>query len=151
MLLHYFGSKERLIAEVMELVHERFQSVFRDVTDSRTARDPMILRRFWRALSARKNRPLIRLLFEVQVLALQNPSRYRGYLTGTSAAWRRLIEQALPAGQGNAATATLYAAVVDGLLLELLATGDLRRTSRALEAFDPRCAADALRSRRKQR
>ena len=150
MLLHYFDSKERLVAEVMSLVHERFQSMFRDLTESGKAPDPMILQRFWRTLSARPNRPLIRLLFEVQVLALQNPRRYRGYLTKTSAAWRRLIEQALPAGQQNAATATLYAAVVDGLLLELLATGNIRRTSRALEAFGRPCAVHPSRHRRKK-
>ena len=40
----------------------------------------------------------------------------------------------------NAAAATLYNAVVDGLLLELLSTGDLRRTTTALTLFSERCA-----------
>ena len=73
------------------------------------------------------------------MLALQNPKRYRRYLSGTSKSWRRLIERALPQNRAKAEIATLYNAVVDGLLLELLATGDLRRTSRALQLFTDRC------------
>src|SRR3954462_15492105 len=68
MLLHYFGSKEALIAEVMEQVHVRFQSTFEQVR-----REPgnnpgqHFLLSFWKALTARPNRPSLRLLFEVQM------------------------------------------------------------------------------------
>jgi hypothetical protein len=82
----------------------------------------------------------LRLLFEVQMLALQNPTRYRRYLNKVSRSWRHLIEAALPAKKGNAAAATLYNAVVDGLLLELLSTGDLRRTTAAITLFSEQCA-----------
>jgi AcrR family transcriptional regulator len=136
MLLHYFGSKEALIAEVMEQVQTRLQKAFEDVFSrdgSPGCEDP--LQKFWKLLSSKANQPSLRLLFEIQMLAVQNPRRYRRYLTKTSATWRRLIEQALPAKQKNAANATLYNAVIDGLLLELLSTGDLRRTSRALTLF----------------
>jgi len=74
------------------------------------------------------------------MLALQNPRRYRRYLSRTTKSWRHLIERALPARRRSAETATLYSAVIDGLLLELLSTGDLRRTTRALELFTDRCA-----------
>ena len=136
MLLHYFGSKEALIAKVMEQVQLRLQSAFRELAaepGSRSGHD--FLLKFWGALAAEANRPLLRLLFEVQMLALQNPKRYRRYLTRTSVSWRKLIGPILPRGSGKVATATLYNAVVDGLLLELLATGDLRRTSQALRIF----------------
>lgn len=136
MLLHYFGSKEVLIAEVMDQVHLRLQSTFEELR-----REPVqpscqhLVLIFWQALSARENRPSLRLLFEVQMLALQHPKRYRRYLTRTSASWRKLIEAALPRPRNAAATATLFNAVVDGLLLELLATDDLARTSKALQTF----------------
>ena len=136
MLLHYFGSKEQLIAEVMAEVQQRFQDIFlRLVTGPRKADRNMVLTEFWRVLSADSNRQLVRLLFEVQVLSLQNPKRYRRYLADVSSSWRGLIKRALPPEGKDAATATLYNAVVDGLLLELLSTGDLRRTSRALAHF----------------
>ena len=142
MLLHYFGSKEALIAEVMEQVHLRLQSTFQELLEQPRSKGGLdFLLQFWTALAARSNRPSLRLLFEVQMLALQNPKRYRRYLARTSASWRELIEHAVPRGAANAASATLYNAVVDGLLLELVSTGDLRRTSQALRLFVDRCAA----------
>jgi AcrR family transcriptional regulator len=151
MLLHYFGSKEALIAEIMEQVHVELQSTFRGLLgrpEKRAGRH--FLFDFWETLSTKRNRPSLRLLFEVQTLALQNPKRYRRYLTGTSASWRGLIEKALPPGTGRAASATLYTAIIDGLLLELLATGDLRRTSQALRLFADRCGPPKT-ARRKAR
>jgi AcrR family transcriptional regulator len=140
MLLHYFGSKETLIAEVMEQVQDRLQASFQELAaDPRAAKRKSLLHDFWKILSAKPNRPALRLLFEVHMLALQNPKRYRRYLTRTSATWRDLIEQSLPAKQRSAVTATLYTAVIDGLLLELLSTGDLRRTSRALDRLAEAC------------
>ncbi len=140
MLLHYFGSKEALIAEVMGQVQARLQGSFRALLAPGTdAFNPLL--KFWRVLSSKTNRPFLRLLFEVQMLALQNPRRYRRYLRKSSVSWRQLIERALPARGRSAVTATLYNAVVDGLLLELLSTGDLPRTSRALTLFAKRCAS----------
>ena len=151
MLLHYFGSKEHLIAEVMAAVQRRFQDVFRGLLGrSQKADRPVLLQDFWRVLSDRSNRPLVRLLFEVQVLALQNPKRYRHYLADVSTGWRDLIKQALPARGKDAATATLFNAVVDGLLLDLLSTGDLRRTSRALALFVGKDARPSNRRPRKR-
>ena len=140
MLLHYFGSKEALIAEVMGQVQARLQAAFQDLAANHGAggRDNL-LQDFWDVLSARPNQPALRLLFEVQMLALQNPKRYRRYLTRSSATWRELIERALPSRQKSAVPATLYTAVIDGLLLELLSTGDLKRTSRALTLFADHC------------
>ena len=146
MLLHYFGSKEALIAEVMEQVQARLQNAFRELFEGGAA-ETDLLQKFWKILSDRANQPALRLLFEVQMLALQNPKRYRRYLSKNSMNWRRLIEHALPGKQKNAAEATLYNAVVDGLLLDLLSTGDLRRTSRALALFTARCAAPPARKR----
>ena len=145
MLLHYFGSKEALIAEVMEQLQARLQTAFQDLLDSGPAAGKDLLPNFWRVLSKKRNQPAVRLLFEVQMLALQNPRRYRRYLGKTSRSWRRLIEGGLPAGKGNAVAATLYNAVVDGLLLELLSTGDLRRTTAALGLFSERCVGKVQR------
>ena len=137
MLLHYFDSKEALIAEVMEQVQERLRDSFRELLEEPQTKK-RLLPRFWNVLSRKKNQPFLRLLFEVQMLALQNPRRYRRYLSRTSKSWRRLIETALPVKRQPEVTATLYNAVVDGLLLELLSTGDARRTSRALALFTKR-------------
>jgi AcrR family transcriptional regulator len=140
MLLHYFGSKEALIAEIMEQVQARLQRAFQDLAANQGTPDrETLLQDFWKVLAARSNQPALRLLFEVQMLALQNPKRYRRYLARSSATWRELIERALPSKQKSATTATLYTAVIDGLLLELLSTGDLERTSQALTLFASHC------------
>src|SRR2546423_3714105 len=103
MLLHYFGSKEALIAEVMEQVQGQLRDSFQQLFDEPEMKKEL-LRSFWRVLSSRKNQPSLRLLFEIQVLALQNPRRYRRYLSRSSKSWRRLIERALPEKRQNAAT-----------------------------------------------
>lgn len=159
MLMHHFGSKEELIAAVMKQVRARMQSLFQTLlSDSEPARTEEFLRAFWKALTTRPNLPYIRLLFEVQLLAIQNPERYRRYLAETSVTWRRLIERALPPANRSAAGVTLNNAVIDGLLLELLSTGDLRRTSKALAIFTgnfsrpkPRGLSRDARSGRKSR
>jgi hypothetical protein len=85
-------------------------------------------------------------MFEVQMLAIQNPAAYAHYLKGTSSSWLALIEAALPPSVDRRARATLCAAVIDGLLLEFLSTGDLRRTSSCIGYFrfhgcEPVCGA----------
>jgi AcrR family transcriptional regulator len=151
MLLHYFGSKEALVAEVMEQVQTRLQAAFQELAlNHATGHRKTLLQDFWKILSARPNQPALRLLFEVQMLALQNPKRYRRYLTRTSTSWRELIGRALPSRLKSAVSATLYTAVIDGLLLELLSTGDLRRTSRALGLFTDHCQPKAPRRKAKR-
>lgn len=136
MLVHHFGSKEELIAAVMEQVRARLQHSFEPLAARASKSKPgQILLDFWKLMTSRKYRPYLRLLFEVQILAIQNPKRYERYLTDTSATWILLLQRALPPGGHNITTATLCLAVVDGLLLEYLSTGDLRRTSKAVELF----------------
>jgi hypothetical protein len=93
------------------------------------------MKRFWAWIIHPANLPTMRLLFEVQALALQNPAVYARYLEGTSSSWLELIESSLPPSKSNRAKATLCAAVIDGLLLEYLSTGDRRRTTGALDLF----------------
>src|ERR1043165_4261762 len=114
MLLHYFGSKEALIAEVMDQVQRRLQDSFKELLAGSGGLQRNPLPKFWKILSRKENQPSLRLLFEIQMLALQNPRRYRRYLARSSATWRVLIEQALPAKRSNPINATLHNAVIDG-------------------------------------
>lgn len=144
MLLHYFDSKEALIAAVMQQAQARLQSIFQTLlTDSQSRPNQGLMRAFWNILSNRTNRPIVRLLFEIQILAIQNPKRYQRYLDRTSETWRGMIQRARE--KKSAAAATLFNAVIDGLLLELLSTGDLERTSNALRFFTDSCRAQTAR------
>src|SRR2546423_15611407 len=98
MLLHYFGSKEALIAEVMERVQARLQNAFQVLNDSQNRRAGYdLLLSFWRILSNKHNQPFLRLLFEVQMLALQDPRRYRRDPRGAFKTWQRVVVRTLPA------------------------------------------------------
>jgi AcrR family transcriptional regulator len=133
LLIYHFGSRDGLIAAVMDEAHRRVQKSFGDLMRGAGSKD--ILRMFWEWTTDPRNSPYLRLMFEVQMLALQNPTAYARYMQGSSSSWLTLIETALPPSADRRARATLCAAVIDGLLLEFLSTGDLRRTSNALDIF----------------
>jgi len=135
MLVHHFGSKQQLIATVMARVRERLQRILNSLCGGSKPRTATVMLDFWEQITAPENLPYLRLLLEVQVLAIQDPASYQGYLTATSSSWVRLIEKALGPRRNRRAMATLCAAVIDGLLLEVLSTGDVRRTSNALRLF----------------
>jgi AcrR family transcriptional regulator len=136
LLVYHFGSKDGLIAAVMDEVRARTQKSFAGYA-ARRARGTRtdVMHAFWIWTIRPANVRYMRLLFEVQALALQNPAGYARYLEGTSSSWLDLIERSLPPSSDNRAVATLCAAVMDGLLLEYLSTGDRRRTTKALDLF----------------
>jgi hypothetical protein len=74
-------------------------------------------------------------LYELQILAIQNPTAYAKYLVDNSVSWLDFALTALSAEHRTAELATLCGAVFDGLFLELMSTGDRKRTTQALEAF----------------
>jgi AcrR family transcriptional regulator len=133
LLIYHFGSRDGLIGAVMDEAHRRVQKSFSALM--RGTDNKGVLRKFWDWTTDTRNSPYLRLMFEVQMLALQNPAAYARYLEGTSSSWLALIETVLPPSADRRARATLCAAVIDGLLLEFLSTGDLRRTSSALDIF----------------
>ena len=136
MLVHHFGSKEELIAAVMQEAQGKLQSLFLALRQKTDESEPAtLLTALWKSITSKETLPYLHLLFEVQALALQNPKRYAHYLADNSHTWLRLIEPTLPRGGQHLARATLLTAVIDGLLLELLSTGDLQRTSKALDIF----------------
>jgi AcrR family transcriptional regulator len=139
MLVHHFGSKEKLIGAVMSELHGRLQSIFDTLAkNAGKKRAPDLMLIFWQSIIRRENLKYVRLLLEVQILAIQNPRRYRRYLTAASSSWLRLITHALPSGRSRKVMATLSTAVIDGLMLEFLSTGDKSRTSQALRLFATR-------------
>ena len=140
LLVFHFGSKERLLRDVLDAVQARLQASFAAIASAPRGRrhghrraGPM--RRFWAWATSAENLPRLRLLYEVQFLALQNPRVFARYLGKASSRWIELIAPHLPGSLRNAATATLCAAAFDGLVIELLSTGDRRRTELALERF----------------
>ena len=138
-LTHHFGSKDELIvaalrrsAQVQKLVEARW---LRAEPDLSTAD---LLRRWWRWLSSsRRNLALVRL--EIEAVALEAtlpglPRELRGEQIGF---WRRGLQDRLVADGVDPATAVLRASLLKanftGLVVDLLATGERRRLSAALD------------------
>ncbi|MGH9761870.1 MAG: hypothetical protein ACREDR_40505, partial [Blastocatellia bacterium] len=90
---------------------------------------------FWEWATSKKNLPYIRLLYEVQIVALQNPAEYGRYLKKTSMDWQAVALQVMSESNRNGPMATLCIAVFDGLFLELMSTGEHRRLTKALDHF----------------
>lgn len=136
LLIFHFKSKEGLIENVLDEVQARMQKSFVAIASAKPS-DPQEtpLKRCWRWATDKRNLPYLRLMYEVHFIAVQNPRAYEGYLTRASLNWIDIIAARLPEPINTAAIATLCGAVFDGLIIELLSTGDLRRTTQALENF----------------
>jgi AcrR family transcriptional regulator len=136
MLLYFFGSKERLIAEALAHIRVREQIDFKHAVSKPRAPDRLeSLLRDWRSSASPRREKYSRLFFEVYGLALQNPEQFPGFLERAVGDWLPLFEQAFAAAGVSPAPAktlaTLALGAVRGLHLDLLATGDRKRTEAA--------------------
>jgi AcrR family transcriptional regulator len=137
MLLYFFGSKERLIAQALARIRTREQLDFRRaVSRSSSADREGLLLREWKSWSSPRREKYLRLFFEVYGLALQNRERFPGFLEGAVGEWLPLVERAFAvavAREHAQALATFALAAVRGLQLDLLATGQRSRIETAFE------------------
>jgi hypothetical protein len=90
---------------------------------------------FWNWATERKNEPYLRLLYEAQIVAIQDPHEYGEYLRNASKQWQASALQAMAGSYRTEPLTTLAIAVFDGLFLEYMSTGDHARLTRALKAF----------------
>lgn len=144
MLVFHFGSKQQLIGEVFVAMQDRLLASLARLRlepgpTRRRGRRPL-LRVFWDWATAPENVGHLRLQYQLQVLAAHNPEVYARYLQPSAAAWVEAVVAALPPGDRDPAFATVIVAVFDGLFLELMNTGDLARTTRAMDCFLTRAA-----------
>jgi AcrR family transcriptional regulator len=139
MLIYHFGSKEALQVAIVQAVEERtrrtVQRLVSDPTDS--AADAM--RRVWAELTDERNERFERLFFELYGQALQSRAGTEDLLGGIVDEWLGPFT-AVRAAAGRdhdeaAADVRLSVAVIRGLLLDLLATGDRKRVDAAFERY----------------
>lgn len=135
MLVYHFGSKDELIIAVVSEVRARFQAALERAFARPRSPAGHPLLRFWETLIEPANLGYARLLYEVQILAVQDPRAWGRYLEQTSTSWLEAIERTLRPALRSRTTATLCQAVVDGLLLDVLSTGERERATEALLAF----------------
>ncbi len=135
MLVYHFGSKEELIVAITNEVRTRFQDALEKAFAGPQAGAGHPLLTFWETLIDPDNLCYVRLLFEVEILAVQNPQTYSRYLDQTSTDWLEIIEHTLRPDIRSRAMAALCYAVIDGLLLQVLTSGECKDATVALELF----------------
>jgi AcrR family transcriptional regulator len=135
LLIYHFESKEGLLAEVLDSMQTRLRMSFGSMIERRAGRSERPLKVFWDWAITDENYPYLKLLYELQILAVQNPAAYGQYLQRNASNWSELIATALPATERTPAMVTLLGAVFDGLFLELMSTGDKKRTTQAVQQF----------------
>ena len=137
LLIYHFGSRDELVSAAMAVVLRRVQLGFL-ATQSEASLDRTLMG-FWRATFDEENEPYVRLMLEVHGLAAHDPDLFGEYRRAALESWTSLIAERLRKRNRTARRrhdlATLIVAVVDGLLLAYLATGDRARTTRALQLF----------------
>jgi AcrR family transcriptional regulator len=141
MLVHYFGSKDELIAAAVDEARAQQLALFRDWFESRDDRTVAdLLRSLWDLMQTPQLRPYLRLFSEVYTLTVQQPGRFPGFSTQAAVHdWLPGLESALREGGAGdeeaRAQATLVLAVQRGLLLDEQGTGEHGRVEAAHHAL----------------
>ncbi|HEY7402120.1 MAG TPA: TetR/AcrR family transcriptional regulator [Candidatus Angelobacter sp.] len=135
-LLYYFGSKEKMVIEVLAEARKQQRAAY-DIVDAASFAEACAI--VWRKMSAPDSEPLFRLFFEVYGVALRRPRLYKMFLHDTMEEW--LCEIAGPLcreGHTRAearAFATIVVAGLRGFMLDYCTTHDRRRVNRAVSSW----------------
>ena len=136
MLLHHFGSRDKLLLAIVDEVERRQMSTLPDAaTEPADAMAAM-----WADVRRPELRPFERLFFECYARGAQGEEPFARMLPGAVESWLTEVD-AKTDGAADPAFVRLGLAVTRGLLLDLVATGDDEGVDAAAMAF-----VDLLRS-----
>jgi AcrR family transcriptional regulator len=135
-LLFLFGSKDELVREL--LARARAEELALPALGSPAVGLPAAALQVWGWLAADRHRGLLRLWVESYARSLIEPDGAWGsFARATVQDWLALLGAAQPAAEreteAGIAERTLVLAVLRGALLDLLATGNRDRTTRAVQ------------------
>jgi AcrR family transcriptional regulator len=137
MLIHHFGSKEGLWVEIVRTVEARQRALLADIEPQAAGTASQAMWTWWKHISDPSLWPNERLFFELYGQALQGRPHAVGLLDGVVEDWLEpLTELTVRSGVARPAArahARLRLAVARGLLLDLLATGDVDGVRAAAE------------------
>ena len=136
MLLYFFGSKEKLISEVLAEIRIRQRADFARAVSGSSSRKERFLRA-WNTWTAPRMERWGRFWFGVYGLALRNPEQFSEFLDRFIGEWLPPFQQAFTAAgfapERTGTLATLSLAAMRGLQLDLLASGERTRINAAFE------------------
>jgi AcrR family transcriptional regulator len=119
MLLHYFGSRDELLLAMVEEIERRQATILADLPA-----DPAdAVAAMWADLRRPELRPFERLFFECYARAAQGEKPFTRLLPAAVDGWLAQVDE-ISGGAADPAMVRLGLAVMRGLLLDLVATGD---------------------------
>lgn len=136
MLIYHFDSREGLVAAIVARIEAQQRDALEELAQQATTPADLVKKQ-WEQLSDPDLRPFVLLFFEVLAHALHNRPGTDGFLDQLTTPWLDLGAD-LADRLGIEATADelrLGVAVVRGLLIEVLATGDSAGPRRSLDRF----------------
>lgn len=135
-LLYHFGSKEKMIIEVLAHVRRRQRAAFGRIEGARLTESYLAV---WKRMSGPESEPLFRLFFEIYGIALRHPRLYKSFLHHTIQDWLQLLTNELDAElhQPNQARAiaTIVLAGLRGFMLDFCTTHDGKRVDEAVKLW----------------
>lgn len=132
-LLYHFGSKEKMVMEVLAQVRERQRAAYDQVAAPSFVEACL---QVWERMSSPDSEPLFRLFFEIYGMALRFPKVYKAFLHDTIEEWLESIAEPLRR-QGcdpdeASALATIVLAGLRGFMLDFCTTHDRNRLDHAV-------------------
>jgi AcrR family transcriptional regulator len=139
MLIHHFGSKEQLWVEIVRTVERRQRELLSEVLPAPGQPVGAAMWAWWKHISDPSLWPNERLFFELYGQALRGRRHTTELLDGIVESWLGPatainVELGVPPDVARA-HARLGIAVTRGLLLDLLATGEVAAVDEAMKAF----------------
>ena len=137
-LLFLYGSKDELIRALLERARADELAAIGAWQEAESPADLIdTARQVWHWLSAESHRHLLGLWVEAYARSLVDPDGpWAGFAAQTVQDWLGLLASRQPPrrrGRAGTAERTAVLAVLRGAMLDLLATGDVARTSRAVD------------------
>jgi AcrR family transcriptional regulator len=132
-LLYHFGSKEKMVIEVLAQIRDRQRVAYDRVPASSFGE---ACKTIWKRMSAPNSEPLFRLFFETYGMALRRPRLYKVFLHDTVEDWLREIADPLCREGYDRREARAFATIVlaglRGFMLDFCTTHDRKRLDRAV-------------------
>ena len=133
MLIYHFGTRDRLLREILGEARQRQVAAFTDLLRVRPNQPYTVtLRHAWTTITGPQGQPYLRMFTRLHETA--GEPLWPGFRRIATTDWLAPLEHGMRS-LGRPELATVVLAVIRGLLMDLDATGDTARTDQAFHDF----------------